>query len=112
MSSWWLADDRAPSLPRVELDRADVEIVGAGITGVSAALTLAEAGLRVRVRDARRVGEGASGRNGGFALRPRWLIDDGAESSARGRRITVVALISAPPSVGEATYASSRACTR
>jgi gamma-glutamylputrescine oxidase len=69
MSSWWLVDDPAPALPSVEVDRVDVEIVGAGITGVSASLTLAEAGLRVRVRDARRVGEGASGRNGGFALR-------------------------------------------
>ena len=69
MSSWWLADDPAPPLPAAQLDEVDVEIVGAGITGISAALTLAEAGLRVRVRDARRVGEGASGRNGGFALR-------------------------------------------
>ena len=69
MSSWWLVDDPPPTLPRVELERADVDIVGAGITGVSAALTFADAGLRVRVHDGRRVGEGASGRNGGFALR-------------------------------------------
>jgi gamma-glutamylputrescine oxidase len=69
MSSWWLADDPAPPLPTVHLGEVDVEIVGAGITGISAALTLAGAGQRVRVRDARRVGEGASGRNGGFALR-------------------------------------------
>ena len=69
MSSWWLVDDSPPALPGVEMDRVDVDIVGAGITGISASLTLAEAGLRVRVRDARRVGEGASGRNGGFALR-------------------------------------------
>jgi gamma-glutamylputrescine oxidase len=45
-----------------------VAIVGAGVTGCSAALRLAEAGLRVRVHDARAVAEGASGRNGGFAL--------------------------------------------
>ena len=49
--------------------RPDVEIVGAGITGISAALTLAEAGQRVRIHDAREVAGGASGRNGGFALR-------------------------------------------
>jgi glycine/D-amino acid oxidase-like deaminating enzyme len=36
--------------------------------GCSAALRLAEAGLRVRVHDARGIAEGASGRNGGFAL--------------------------------------------
>jgi gamma-glutamylputrescine oxidase len=46
-----------------------VAIVGAGITGCSAALRLSEAGRRVRVHDARGVAEGASGRNGGFALR-------------------------------------------
>jgi glycine/D-amino acid oxidase-like deaminating enzyme len=49
--------------------RADVAIVGAGVTGCSCALTLAEAGLRVRVHEAREVASGASGRNGGFALR-------------------------------------------
>src|SRR5204863_7599476 len=32
-------------------------------------LTLAHAGLRVRVHEAREVASGASGRNGGFALR-------------------------------------------
>jgi glycine/D-amino acid oxidase-like deaminating enzyme len=47
----------------------DVEIVGAGVTGISAALTLAELGARVRVHDGREVAGGASGRNGGFALR-------------------------------------------
>ncbi len=47
----------------------DVVVVGAGITGCSAALTLARAGLRVRVHDGREVAGGASGRNGGFALR-------------------------------------------
>jgi gamma-glutamylputrescine oxidase len=46
-----------------------VAIVGAGVTGCSCALTLADAGLRVRVHDAREIAGGASGRNGGFALR-------------------------------------------
>jgi gamma-glutamylputrescine oxidase len=94
VSSWWLLDDPGSPLPAVELDRVDVEVVGAGITGISASLTLAEAGLRVRVRDARRVGEGASGRNGGFALRGgampydqarEWL---GAERAADYWRLT------------------------
>jgi gamma-glutamylputrescine oxidase len=68
VSSWWLAEE-APPLARVHVDSPEVEIVGAGITGISAALTFAAAGRRVRLHDARHVAEGASGRNGGFALR-------------------------------------------
>jgi gamma-glutamylputrescine oxidase len=47
----------------------DVAIVGGGVTGCACALALAEAGKRVRVFEAREVAGGASGRNGGFALR-------------------------------------------
>ena len=66
---YWLEDD-SPRRATPRLDgRVDVAIVGAGVTGCSAALRLAEAGLRVRVYDQRGVAEGASGRNGGFALR-------------------------------------------
>ncbi|MFL5960619.1 MAG: NAD(P)/FAD-dependent oxidoreductase [Gaiellaceae bacterium] len=65
---YWLLEP-SPARPERKLDgRADVAIVGAGVTGCSAALRLAEAGLRVRVHDARGIAEGASGRNGGFAL--------------------------------------------
>jgi len=46
---------------------ADVAIVGAGYTGLSAALTLAQAGRSVVVFDGMRAGEGASRRNGGMA---------------------------------------------
>jgi gamma-glutamylputrescine oxidase len=42
-------------------------IIGAGFTGVSAALDLAKAGLNVVVLEANAVGAGASGRNGGLA---------------------------------------------
>jgi len=44
---------------------ADVCIIGAGFTGISAALELAERGLDVVVLEGARVGWGASGRNGG-----------------------------------------------
>src|SRR3972149_6302599 len=57
-------------LPAVRLDGApDVAVVGGGITGCSCALALAEAGLHVRLYEAREIAGGASGRNGGFALR-------------------------------------------
>jgi glycine/D-amino acid oxidase-like deaminating enzyme len=69
MDPYWL-EDEAPERAAVRHDgRVDVAIVGAGVTGCAAALRLAEAGLRVRVHEQRGVAEGASGRNGGFALR-------------------------------------------
>ncbi len=44
---------------------ADVCVIGAGFTGISTALYLAERGYNVHVVEANRVGWGASGRNGG-----------------------------------------------
>jgi gamma-glutamylputrescine oxidase len=46
----------------------DVAIIGGGITGVSAALHLAERGYSVALLEAEEIGWGASGRNGGQAL--------------------------------------------
>ncbi|MFC4217404.1 NAD(P)/FAD-dependent oxidoreductase [Pseudophaeobacter arcticus] len=43
----------------------DVAIIGAGFTGLSAAHSLAKAGLSVAILEAEHVGAGASGRNGG-----------------------------------------------
>lgn len=51
--------------PLVGNTRAKVAIVGAGFTGLSAALHLAEAGVAVTVLERHEPGWGASGRNGG-----------------------------------------------
>ncbi|MDB6083688.1 MAG: FAD-dependent oxidoreductase, partial [Gammaproteobacteria bacterium] len=48
--------------------RAEVTVVGAGYTGLSAALHLSEAGRAVVVLDSEPVGECASGRNGGQVI--------------------------------------------
>jgi gamma-glutamylputrescine oxidase len=65
---FWL-DEPAPPVPASSPKRVDVEVIGAGITGCACALALARSGLSVRVHEARGIAEGASGRNGGFALR-------------------------------------------
>ncbi|MGA6096953.1 NAD(P)/FAD-dependent oxidoreductase [Stutzerimonas marianensis] len=54
--------ERPPLASSVE---TDVCIIGAGYTGLSTGLFLAEQGFRVVVLEAARVGFGASGRNGG-----------------------------------------------
>ncbi len=46
----------------------DVAIVGGGLAGLSAAIELADRGYQVALLEARKVGGGASGRNGGQAL--------------------------------------------
>jgi gamma-glutamylputrescine oxidase len=66
---FWL-DSPARRYPALAGDESvDVAVVGGGVTGLACARVLADAGLEVRVLEARRVGSGASGRNGGFVLR-------------------------------------------
>ena len=66
-SSWYF-DTRNHQAERPTLTEdldCDVCIVGGGYTGLSAALTLSEAGLKVVLLEKYRVASGASGRNGG-----------------------------------------------
>ncbi|GAA3870177.1 FAD-binding oxidoreductase [Celeribacter arenosi] len=79
--SWYAATaSMLDPLPELKGEQhADVCVVGAGYTGLSAALHLAQKGLDVVVVDAQRVGFGASGRNGGhvgtgFNLEP-WTLE-------------------------------------
>jgi glycine/D-amino acid oxidase-like deaminating enzyme len=67
--SYWLSEPPELLAPNRTHGAVDVAVVGGGVTGCACALALAEGGLRVRVHEARRVASGASGRNGGFALR-------------------------------------------
>ncbi|MBN8956485.1 MAG: FAD-binding oxidoreductase [Rhizobiales bacterium] len=65
-SLWRETADPAPDVE--ELDgsvSADVAIIGAGYTGLSAALRAIERGLRPVIVEAKEIGFGASGRNGG-----------------------------------------------
>ena len=88
--SFWL-DTVAPAGPAAQVslpDRVDVAIVGAGFTGLSAALALAKRGASIAVLETHEAGWGASSRNGGMALtglkRPvQWLV---ARFGARAAR--------------------------
>ncbi|MEZ5669938.1 MAG: FAD-binding oxidoreductase [Alphaproteobacteria bacterium] len=65
--SWYAAtaNDRTRYPPLDGHCSVDACVIGGGYTGLSAALHLAEAGFSVRLLEGRRVGWGASGRNGG-----------------------------------------------
>ena len=65
--SWYAATATPPEpFPAAEGEmQADLCIIGAGFTGLSAALHAAQSGLKVVLLEAHRVGFGASGRNGG-----------------------------------------------
>jgi gamma-glutamylputrescine oxidase len=59
---------RLPSVRQSVPGSVDVAIVGAGLTGVSAAFHLARSGVRTVVFEAATIGDGASGRTGGIVL--------------------------------------------
>lgn len=74
---WELSAPPAPPTTALAEDRAaDVVIVGAGYTGMSAALHLAKAGKTVVVLEAVEIGFGASGRNSGFVNAGLWVMPD------------------------------------
>ncbi|MEB0045195.1 MULTISPECIES: FAD-binding oxidoreductase [unclassified Pseudomonas] len=63
------ANNQAP-YPTLASDLvADVCVIGGGFTGVNTAIELAQRGLSVILLEARRIGWGASGRNGGQLIR-------------------------------------------
>jgi glycine/D-amino acid oxidase-like deaminating enzyme len=67
--TFWLETVEIPTpVARDFPQQADVAIIGAGFTGLSAARTLAKSGASVAVFDAQTIGWGASSRNGGMVL--------------------------------------------
>jgi glycine/D-amino acid oxidase-like deaminating enzyme len=68
-SLWADVTPPGPELPALDGDRTvDVAVVGAGFTGLSAALHLRRAGVEVAVLEAVEPGWGASGRNNGQVI--------------------------------------------
>ncbi|AVO59312.1 NAD(P)/FAD-dependent oxidoreductase [Pseudomonas chlororaphis] len=69
--SYYAASANAlPDYPPLSADlSADVCVIGGGFTGVNTAIELAQRGLSVILLEARRIGWGASGRNGGQLIR-------------------------------------------
>src|SRR5581483_4514262 len=68
-SNYWLTtSSMAPATTGNLPAKADVAIIGAGFTGLSAARALAKKGVNVAVLEANTIGWGASSRNGGMVL--------------------------------------------
>jgi glycine/D-amino acid oxidase-like deaminating enzyme len=68
-SLWAAMTPPGPELPKlVGAAEADVVVIGAGFTGLSAALHLREAGVDVAIIEAMEPGWGASGRNNGQVI--------------------------------------------
>jgi glycine/D-amino acid oxidase-like deaminating enzyme len=72
---WAASAPPAPEAPALQGHASvDVAIVGAGYTGLSAALHLAEGGASVRVLEALDIGFGGSGRNVGLVNAGMWVM--------------------------------------
>ena len=67
--NYWLTTVQMPTPPAEPLpESADVAVIGAGFTGLSATLALAKRGAKVVVLESETIGWGASSRNGGMVL--------------------------------------------
>jgi len=77
---WAVTAPEAPAVTPLSGDvGADIAVVGAGYTGLSAALHAAREGARVVVLDAIGIGAGGSGRNVGLVNAGLWIMPDTVE---------------------------------
>ena len=86
-ASWYEASVQSerPSWPALAADaEAEICVVGGGFAGLHAALSLAEQGRQVLLLEGRRIGWGASGRNGGQVI-PEFACGRDALLRALGR---------------------------
>ena len=94
-SLWADAAEPLPAFPKLVGEvRADVVIIGAGYTGLSAAHHIAKSGLSPVVLEANHPGWGASGRNGGVItakFRLSFRDIDAAHGRAMARRMYEIA---------------------
>jgi len=68
-NTYWHATHSCVTPPALSQNcKTEYLIIGGGYTGLSAAITLAEAGKQVVLIDANKLGFGCAGRNGGFVL--------------------------------------------
>ncbi len=99
---WEKTAPPAPKTVRLQGDiSVDVAIIGAGYTGLSAALHLAGVGTKVAVVDAVEIGFGGSGRNVGLVNAGMWMMPNdlpGVLGKLHGERLLEV-LGNAPQSV-------------
>ncbi len=88
---WAATAQTLEPLPSLKADvRADIVIIGAGFTGLSSAYHLSSRfpDRKIVVLEAKRVGNGASGRNGGMALH--WINGVEVRDPERARRLYAV----------------------
>lgn len=108
---WAATAPPGPSLPVLEAaSDVDIAIVGAGYTGLSAALHAAQMGARVAVLEAQHIGAGGSGRNVGLVNAGMWIMPDEAEARLSAGNSLPGLLANAPASVWTLIETQGIAC--
>jgi len=81
-----LAPDRQPAPKLQQRLRADVTVIGAGLTGLSAAYHLAKSGRKVVLLEGQSIGWGGSGRNNGQVIPTLAAMEPAAMQARYGDR--------------------------